>query len=233
MTTQEQYVERLKEMVVAKYGHAILSSEDCIHLAETVCEATSTNLDHRSLELMFVAKRHRHAPRPAVLSTLASYVGYSSWSNFCSSRDVLPADDTDIIPIKRRWGVIILTIVAILLVVSTALFLLVGDIGDEASQPELNNLRHDVEAYYAAIATEESIELRRYSNTADYDELISTLLAEGEARINSEIGGYIRYEAKELGITVSDDIIDEIHQSVIAHYRSVYRCLQEELVINK
>ena len=124
MTTQEQYVARLKEFVEAKFGRSITSLEDCDALSEAVGEATNIKLDSRAFLPIFVHNSRAVAPRPVTLSTLARYLGYNSWSEFCTSSNVLPAEDTDVIPVVRRWGVIILTALAIVVVAGAIIFLI-------------------------------------------------------------------------------------------------------------
>ena len=227
MTTQEQYIERLKEMVAAKFGHAILSADDCATLAEVVSEATGDNIDRRSLEFMFLAKRLSITPRPVTLSTLARYVGYSSWSELCTSREVLPAADADIIPATRRWGVIILTTAAIILVASATLYLLLGGIYDNGKD-RLAELCSPIEERWRAIATEECNGIRAYSAEEDYNSRIEELIATAEATMHSEVESEIAARAKTLGITLDNTTIEEQAADIVSSCLNIYNCLRLE-----
>lgn len=88
MTTQQQYIERLKGMVVAEFGRGIATTEDCAALSRAVAEAIDMHLDANDYAKLFIPQSNI-APRPVTLSALTRYVGYESWSSFCSSSDVL------------------------------------------------------------------------------------------------------------------------------------------------
>ena len=229
MTTQEQYIERLKEMVATKFGREIHSTEDCRALAEAATEATGNNLDHRMLELMFLAKRRSIAPRPVVLSTLACYVGFNSWSDLCSSREVSPAADTDIIPTTRRWGVIILTVAAIILVISATLYLLLGGIFTSDNSPErIAEISLPVEEHWRAIATEQCIDIRAYSAQEDYSDLIEELIATSKEKMDREVGIEIATRTKSLGVSLDKATIDNEAASIIDGCLNIYDCLRIE-----
>lgn len=223
MTTQEQYTERLKEMVAAKFGNDILSAKECSALSEAIAEATGENIDHRLLELIYIAKRRNYTPRPAVLSTLARYVGYGDWSDFCSSREVLPAEDTDIIPPARRWGVIILTTAAILIVASTALYLLLGN-----KSANIEELCTPIKERYAAIATEECNALRLYANSADYNNIVAESIATSCERIRREAHAEIVAKAKSHRITLDDATLQTETTAIVNRCMDIYNCLYIE-----
>lgn len=175
MTTQEQYIERLKEMVTTRYGGGIASAEDCRALCEAVHNETDVELEWLAIAQLFIYKGGGGiAPRPRTLSTLARYVGYGSWSDFCSSREVVPADDIDIIPTTRRWGVIILTALAIVIVVVTATILLF----DSKTQPYVFPERYaPIMDKWRAATTEFCNEVRaNYDDTTYLGEQITRYL---------------------------------------------------------
>ena len=53
MTTQEQYIERLRELVEAKFGRTITTMEDCEELSVAVGETTNIRLDSRAFIPLF------------------------------------------------------------------------------------------------------------------------------------------------------------------------------------
>lgn len=224
MTTQEQYIERLKEIVRAKHGREICTAEDCALLAEALREATKQSIDPRALELMFLAKRRSFAPRPSVLTALAIYVGYGSWSDFCSSRDVLPADDTDIIPVKRRWGVIILTIAAIVIVLSAILYLLLGD-NTAVSNTEniaLQRLYTDVDERWRAIATEECNDLRSAGDMSASE--VNSIITERIITLGDSIATDIEATATQRGMAIDEATLSEYADKIAERCESIYQC---------
>lgn len=224
MTTQEQYIERLKEIVRAKHGREICTAEDCALLAEALREATKQSIDPRALELMFLAKRRSFAPRPSVLTALAMYVGYGSWSDFCSSRDVLPADDTDIIPVKRRWGVIILTIAAIVIVLSAILYLLLGD-NTAVSNTEniaLQRLYTDVDERWRAIATEECNDLRSAGDMSASE--VNGIITERIITLGDSIATDIEATATQRGMAIDEATLSEYADKIAERCESIYQC---------
>ena len=46
MTTQEQYIERLKELTTAEFGRQILTHDDCIALSNAVLESVGMKVTH-------------------------------------------------------------------------------------------------------------------------------------------------------------------------------------------
>ena len=224
MTTQEQYIARLKEMVVEKFGRDITSAEDCAQLSESIRETSALNTDPRHLELMFLVKRQRIAPRPSVLSALAHYVGYGSWSDFCSSREVHPAVDVDIIPVKRRWGVIILTITAIAIVIGAILFLLLGSTStDDAYNTEaLERICNAVDERWCAIATEECNDLRSARDIDDTE--VESIIAESLATLDANIANDIATRAAARNITIDDATLAKYTSQIVERCTNIYRC---------
>lgn len=224
MTTQEQYIERLKEIVQAKHGREIRSAEDCALLAEALREATAHGVDPRALELMFLAKRRSFTPRPSVLTTLAMYAGYGSWSDFCSSREVLPAEDTDIIPVKRRWGVIILTIAAIAIVLSAILLLLLGDntIKGNNENVALQRLYTDVDERWRAIATEECNDLRSAGDMSASE--VNGIITERIITLSDNITTDIEVTATMRGMAIDEATLSEYADKIAERCESIYQC---------
>ena len=177
MTTQQQYIERLKDMVTQKFGRGITTIEDCTMLCEAVREATDMQLDANDYARLFIP-RSNIAPRPVTLSALTRYVGYDSWSSFCSSSDVLPAEDRDIIPTPRRWGVFVLTLIAIIVVIVTAVVLLDDGSNEVVAVEDSAVLVERVEKRWLARTLEECNALRAYSEEEGYVERIDAFMAE-------------------------------------------------------
>jgi hypothetical protein len=67
MTTQEQYIQRLKELVIATFGRNITTSEDCIALSNAIVENVGISVDVESLEQLFLGDNSHLAPRPVML----------------------------------------------------------------------------------------------------------------------------------------------------------------------
>lgn len=186
MTTQQQYIERLKDMVTRKFGRGIATMEDCITLSEAVREATEMQLDAQDYARLFMPKTNI-APRPVTLSALTRYVGYDSWSSFCSSSDVLPAEDSDIIPTPRRWGVFILTLIAIIVVIATAVILLNGGKDTAVALEDTDIIVERVEERWLARTLEECNALRAYSEQEGYTERIDAFIENYSATLYDNI----------------------------------------------
>ena len=186
MTTQQQYIERLKDMVTRKFGRGVATMEDCITLSEAVREATEMQLDAQDYARLFMPKTNI-APRPVTLSALTRYVGYDSWSSFCSSSDVLPAEDSDIIPTPRRWGVFILTLIAIIVVIATAVILLNGGKDTTAALEDTDIIVERVEERWLARTLEECNALRAYSEQEGYTERIDAFIENYSATLYDDI----------------------------------------------
>lgn len=229
MTTQQQYIERLKDMVALEFGRSIATMEDCIALSKAVEEATDIILDANDYATLFIPKLNI-APRPAILSALTRYVGYDSWSSFCSSSDVLPAEDRDIIPTPRRWGVFILTLVAIVVVIVTALVLL-NDGSDESREVAKHNLDtvvESVEERWLARTLEECNALRAYADEADYSERIDSLLEEYSVTLYSEIVSELTSMLQQHNISISEEEIASYSEVILAQCYTMCETLHYE-----
>ena len=208
MTTQQQYIERLKDMVAQEFGRSFATAEDCVALSKAVEEATDMRLEAKDYASLFFPKTNM-APRPIILSALTRYVGYESWSSFCSSSDVLPAEDSDVIPTPRRWGVFILTVAAILVVVITAVVLL-NDSNEKVetySTQEVSVVVESVEERWLARTLEECNALRAYIDDADYSERIDNILMEYSTTLYEEIVSELNMKFQEHNITLSQEEI--------------------------
>lgn len=204
MTLQEQYIERLKGMVVIKYGRDIATVEECSALAEAVAEATDMHLSGRDYASLFLPQRGI-APRPVTLSALAQYVGYDSWSSFCSSSDVTPAEDSDILPTPRYWGVAILTALAVIVVIITAMLLLGDGDKEEVSSNIVVELVTSVEDRWSARTVEECNAMRAYIDDKDYAERVDSFIDKYCATLYDDISAELIYEAQQSGIELSDE----------------------------
>lgn len=195
MTMQEQYIQRLKELTISRFGRTITTMEDCEALSDDVFNEIGIKISPSSLEQLFCSKMPNMAPRPATISTLARYLGYGSWSDFCTARDIRPAEDTEQIPVTHRWGVILLTALAVVVVVVTAIMLLQGD---DDTAPDTGEVATEVvdtrftiiEEEWRAAATEHCNALREYYN----EKYINEFIAHAES-VNSEFIAIVRQNA--------------------------------------
>ena len=227
MTTQQQYIERLKDMVTQKFGRNIASTDDCSMLSEAVREATGMQLDANDYAKLFIPQSNI-APRPVTLSALTRYVGYDSWSTFCSSSEVRPAEDSDIIPTPRRWGVFILTIVAIIVVVVTAIALLDGGKDDVVVVENADVVVAMVEERWLARTLEECNALRAYSGDADYTERIDAFMAEYCTTLYDEISSHIISDMQRHSISLTDDEVASYANSIVVQCCTMCETLRME-----
>lgn len=229
MTTQEQYVARLKEFVEAKFGRSITSLEDCDALSEAVGEATNIKLDSRAFLPIFVHNSRAVAPRPVTLSTLARYLGYNSWSEFCTSSNVLPAEDTDVIPVVRRWGVIILTALAIV-VVAGAIIFLIRAVDSDKSKVDNRHLEvvERVEQRWVARTMEECNAMRAYKSDSTYVDMLDAFALEYNELLDAEVLRDIRDAVDGEGISISDENIAAHADTIANRCRAMYNVLYKE-----
>lgn len=228
MTTQQQYIERLKEMVEQKLGRGIASIDDCSMLGDAVREATNKNFDANDYAALFFPKSNV-APRPAILSALTRYVGYENWSSFCSSADVLPAEDRDIIPTPRRWGVFILTLAAIIVVVVTAIILLHSGSETETAQREVDAVVEEVEERWLARTHEKCNALRAYSEEKNYSSRIDAFVAEYGATLCEDITSELRTMLQDQNITLSEERISAYAEAIKSQCFTMCETLHQEI----
>ena len=229
MTTQEQYVARLKEFVEAKFGRSITSLEDCDALSEAVGEATNIKLDSRAFLPIFVHNSRAVAPRPVTLSTLARYLGYNSWSEFCTSSNVLPAEDTDVIPVVRRWGVIILTALAIVVVAGAIIFLIRAVDGDKSKVDNRHlEVVERVEQRWVARTMEECNAMRAYKSDSTYVDMLDAFALEYNELLDTEVLRDIRDAVDGEGISISDENIAAHADTIANRCRAMYNVLYKE-----
>lgn len=229
MTTQEQYVARLKEFVEAKFGRNITSLEDCDALSEAVGEATNIKLDSRAFMPIFVHDSRAVAPRPVTLSTLARYLGYNSWSEFCTSSNVLPAEDTDVIPVVRRWGVIILTALAIVVVAGAIIFLIRAVDGDKSKVDNRHlEVVERVEQRWVARTMEECNAMRAYKSDSTYVDMLDAFALEYNELLDAEVLRDIRDAVDGEGISISDENIAAHADTIANRCRAMYNVLYKE-----
>lgn len=227
MTTQQQYIERLKDMVTQKFGRGIATAEDCVALSEAVAEVTDMHLDANDYTKLFIPQSNI-APRPVTLSALTRYVGYESWSTFCSSSEVRPAEDSDIIPTPRRWGVFILTIVAIIVVVVTAIALLDGGKDDVVVVENADVVVAMVEERWLARTLEECNALRAYADEQNYSERIDAFMAEYCTTLYDEISSHIISDMQRHSISLTDDEVASYANSIVVQCCTMCETLRME-----
>ncbi|MBQ6613628.1 MAG: hypothetical protein IIX19_07915 [Alistipes sp.] len=218
MTTQEQYIERLKELIIAEFGRPIQTHEDCIALSNAVLENVGISIDAESLELLFMAEEHHVAPRPLILSSLARYVGFTGWSDFCTARDITPADDRDTTPIVRRWGVIILTAVAVIIVIISIIALVKSGSNDEENRPMVDSRFRNIEQTWLASTSERCNTLRTYYNDNDpdgFNDRVDRFIVKYEKALERRVKKNIEEYVIKNKITVDNDTIDQTAELII------------------
>ena len=231
MTTQQQYIERLKDMVAQEFGRSIATPEDCVDLSKAVGEAIDMHLDSNDYATLFFPKSNI-APRPVILSALTRYVGYESWSSFCTSSDVLPAEDSDYIPTPRRWGVFILKLAAIIVVVVTAVVLLNDGSDSSAMVDNADAVVESVEEKWLARTLEECNALRAYYDAEDYSERIDAFMAEYCTTLYDEISSELIALLQDQNIVLSDEAVAAYAESIMAQCYTMCETLhiEEELM---
>ena len=216
MTTQEQYIERLKELVTAELGRPILTTDDCIALSNAVLESVGISIEHESLEQLFIAEGYA-APRPLMLSSLARFVGYTGWSDFCTAGDITPSEDKDALPIVRRWGVIGLTAIAVIIVV-ISIVALVNSGNSGGDDESVDSRFRNVEQLWLSRTEERCNTLRTYYNEREahrYNQRVDKFIDRYEILLEKKVKNDIKDYAIQNKITVDNDTIDKTAEIII------------------
>ena len=221
MTTQEQYIERLKEMTATKFGRPVVTAEEYGALSDAVFEEIGIRVDVPAIKHLYTHTSYAISPRPTTLSALARYVGYGSWSDFCTARDVQPADDQEQIPVVRRWGVIAgFALAAVATVVCITVLLIPREkemTEAEARYAAVDERFNAVLSTWAAITTEHCNELRGFydkNNISNYHAHVMESNAEFSNNLSERIGEDITIYAVEHNITVDNATIDRTADAI-------------------
>ena len=217
MTTQEQYIERLKELVIAEFGRAILTTDDCIALSNAVLESVGISIEIDALEQLFIAEGY-NAPRPLMLSSLARYVGYTGWSDFCTAGDITPSEDKDALPIVRRWGVIGLTAIAVIIVIISIVALVSSGNSNDGNGKMVDSRFRNVEQVWLSRTSERCNTLRAYYNEREasrYNQRVEKFIDRYEIVLEKHVKNDLKDYAIQNKITVDNDTIDQTAEIII------------------
>ena len=217
MTTQEQYIERLKELVIAEFGRAILTTDDCIALSNAVLESVGISIEIDALEQLFIAEGY-NAPRPLMLSSLARYVGYTGWSDFCTAGDITPSEDKDALPIVRRWGVIGLTAIAVIIVIISIVALVSSGNSNDGNGKMVDSRFRNVEHVWLSRTSERCNTLRAYYNEREasrYNQRVDKFIDRYEIVLEKHVKNDLKDYAIQNKITVDNDTIDQTAEIII------------------
>lgn len=219
MTTQEQYIAKIKQLVVKRFGSNISSADDCVALSDAVEKEVGIRIDMPTLQMLFSRNSRVVTPRPMVLSALAKYVGYTGWSDFCATCNINGDDDNPKIPMHRRRGVIAAICTAVVVVVVGVLFF-VGRGGDEPKKSDAStaydHLVEDVADDWLVRTKEHYLELRIYDgvNSLAFDKHVAEFYEEFTAGLTTFIANDIRTKAAERGVDISGENVDASAKSV-------------------
>ena len=234
MTTQERYIERIKQLVVKQYGSNITSADDCAALSEAVEKSVGMRIDMPTLQMLFSRNSRMVTPRPLVLSALAKYVGYEDWGDYCTSCPIDTQDDEHRIPIRRRWSVIIGLAVAVVAIALGVVFMLGSDNKEGATSSVTPSPYDDVVATvtkrYVTLAEEQCVALRVYDSTnrLALEAQVEEFVASYSEQIKPSIKDDIRRTAEEMGVTTNDRMIDNSADSIANECIAIINELLEE-----
>lgn len=213
MTTQEQYIAKIKQLVVQRFGSNITSADDCVALSDAVERAVGVRIDMPTLQMLFSRNSRVVMPRPMVLSALSKYVGYTGWSDFCTTCKVDASDSNITIPVRRRWGVIIATAVLFVVVVAGVVMLL-GRGGSEeqgsVAPTPYDYVVEDVEEMWLARTEGHYVSLRVYdgANSLAFDRYVAEFTEEFCADLEAFIANDIRTRALVEEVSVEGRDVD-------------------------
>ncbi|BAX79148.1 NACHT domain-containing protein [Labilibaculum antarcticum] len=94
-------IERLKSEVLKKFGSELMYTKACRVLADEICTETGFRVSTTTIRRIFGFLKTSATPAKFTLSTLAIYVGYATWEEFCTSQgDAIKAPNKQ----KRNWN---------------------------------------------------------------------------------------------------------------------------------
>ena len=85
-----QFVDQLKFLVQNKFSRQILSSSDCNLLANDLFKVTGVKISTNTLRRLFHLMKSKYQPSLFTLDILSRYCGYSSNSEFITSKPLNP-----------------------------------------------------------------------------------------------------------------------------------------------
>lgn len=220
MTTQEQYIAKIKQLVIKRFGANISSADDCVALSDAVEKEVGIRIDMPTLQMLFSRNSRVVTPRPMVLSALAKYVGYSGWSDFCTSCDVNSDDDNVTIPVRRRWGVIIAVFVVVVVAVVGVILFVGRDkaASQQSAEPTAYDLVVEAVADDWLVRTKEHyVELRIYDegvNKLAFDKHVAEFYDEFATDLATFIANDIRTKAIAEGVDIESEDVEASAQDV-------------------
>lgn len=218
MTTQEQYIQRLKELVIATFGRNITTSEDCIALSNAITENVGISVDVESLEQLFLGDNTHLAPRPVMLSSLARYVGFTGWSDFCTARDVTPRETRIKLPVVPRWGVIAATAAAVVVLIISICALVGGGDDTEGEVWVVDSRFRNLESMWVSRTIESCNTLRAYYNVNEperYNNRVDRFIDKYRESLEKSVKADVENFALRHKITVDNATIDETAEIII------------------
>ena len=94
-------IERLKSEVLKKFGSQLMYTKACRILADEICDETGYRISTTTIRRIFGFLKTSTIPAKFTLSTLAIYVGYTTWEEFCASQGgTIKSPDKQ----KRNWN---------------------------------------------------------------------------------------------------------------------------------
>eukprot|EP01029_Cantina_marsupialis_P014920 TRINITY_DN3268_c0_g1_i3.p1 TRINITY_DN3268_c0_g1~~TRINITY_DN3268_c0_g1_i3.p1 ORF type:complete len:851 (+),score=91.07 TRINITY_DN3268_c0_g1_i3:6146-8698(+) len=76
-------IERLKTEVLKAFGEDLLYTKDCKFLADKISEETGGRISTTTIRRLYGFLKSSSAPGKYTLATLANFVGFHSWDDFC------------------------------------------------------------------------------------------------------------------------------------------------------
>ena len=213
MTTQEQYIAKIKQLVVKRFGANISSADDCVALSDAVEKEVGIRIDMPTLQMLFSRNSRVVTPRPMVLSALAKYVGYTGWSDFCATCNISGDDDDHVIPTRRRWGMIAALCAVVAVVVAGVVFF-VGRGDDEPKKSDAptayDYLVEEVADDWLVRTKEHYLELRIYDgvNNLAFDKHVAEFYEEFTEGLVTFIANDIRTKAADKKIDIRGENIE-------------------------
>ena len=177
MNTHSQHIESLRRAVLSPFARTLDAATDYDALSLDISAVTGEAVSSSTLKRLFGYDKHTTEPRPSTLSTLARYVGYSGWSDFCE-RYVAPD-----VPMRPQNGNMLIWLGLLLIVGGLIALVTILISGDDApttplqhQQPADQELIEEIKGQWLTLSQHRCDSIRTYRagrEIKEYDAIVN------------------------------------------------------------
>lgn len=206
MGPKKEHIERLKEAVVAAFGHTLDAPTDYERLSADIQRRTGELISVSTLKRLFGYIKPGTIPRPSTLSVLARYVGSAGWSDFCSGYPIEENPEPRKISVKPVYRHTIVYIVVLFFCIGGVfgIFAWIHTRGDT----KLSLLNKKEDAFITASETEvaETTAETEVANEQKYEQLLLSFVAISKEKCDS-----VRACRQNMDIISYKELVDSVY----------------------